>query len=72
MGVLNAYINSKFKEIALKLPNLVHSEPASFSCGFNTGYKQAMLDLHRFLEEIAEDFEEDMPDLIYTQEFEEL
>lgn len=40
----------KFKEIAAKLPTLVHTEPASFSCGFNTGYKQALIDLENLIE----------------------
>ena len=55
MSLLNEWINEKFAEIALRLPMLVHTDPASFSCGFNTGYKQAMIDLDRFLEdEVAE------------------
>lgn len=48
---LQEWIDNKFAVIAEKLPILVHTEPASFSCGFNTGYKQAMLDLDRFLED---------------------
>jgi len=48
---LQEWIDSKFALIAENLPTLVHAEPASFSCGFNTGYKQAMLDLDRFLED---------------------
>ena len=52
MGLINHWINAKFTEIASKLPTLVHTEPASFSCGFNTGYKQAMIDLEHFLEDI--------------------
>lgn len=44
------WICSKYAEIADKLPSLVHSEPASFSCGFNTGYKQALLDLENKIE----------------------
>jgi hypothetical protein len=48
---LQDWIDTKIAEIAKKLPTLVHTEPASFSCGFNTGYKQAMLDLDRFLED---------------------
>ena len=47
------WVDSKLADIATKLPTLVHTEPASFSCGFNTGYKQAMLDLDRFLEDEA-------------------
>lgn len=44
------WINDKFEEIASKLPTLEHTEPASFSCGFNVGYKQALLDLERYME----------------------
>jgi hypothetical protein len=50
---LQDWIDEKIADIAKKLPTLVHTEPASFSCGFNTGYKQAMLDLDRFLEDEA-------------------
>ena len=48
--ILQDWLNDNLSEIAKKLPTLVHTEPASFSCGFNTGYKQAMLDLDRLLE----------------------
>ena len=47
------WIDSKLAFIATKLPTLVHTEPASFACGFNTGYKQAILELDRFLEDEA-------------------
>jgi hypothetical protein len=50
---LQEWIDKKIADVATKLPTLVHTEPASFSCGFNTGYKQAMLDLDRFLEDEA-------------------
>ena len=50
---LQDWIDEKIAEIAKKLPTLVHTEPASFSCGFNTGYKQALLELDRFLQEEA-------------------
>ena len=48
---LQEWIDENIADIAKKLPTLVYTEPASFSCGFNTGYKQAMLDLDRFLED---------------------
>lgn len=48
---LQDWIDENIADIAKKLPTLVHTEPASFLCGFNTGYKQAMLDLDRFLED---------------------
>ena len=56
MGIimsLEEWINSKFEVIAAKLPTLVHTEPASFACGHNMGYKQALLDLDKFLEDEA-------------------
>ena len=48
---LQEWIDEKFRDIAAKLPQLVHQDPASFACGYNVGYKQAMLELDRFLEE---------------------
>lgn len=48
--ILQNWLNAKLKEIALKLPTLVHYDAASFACGYNTGYKQAMLDLDRIIE----------------------
>lgn len=53
MMSLHDWIDKKFEMIAEKLPTLVHTEPASFACGYNTGYKQAIIDLDRFLEEEA-------------------
>lgn len=52
---LQDWIDSKLAEIATKLPALVHNEPASFSCGFNTGYKECLLDLDGFLRDEAND-----------------
>ncbi len=52
MNELERWIDIKFAEIALKLPTLVHTEPASFSCGHNMGYKQCLLDLEHVLEEL--------------------
>lgn len=46
---LNDWLNNRLAEIATKLPTLVHDDPASFACGYNAGYKQAMLDLEREL-----------------------
>ncbi len=50
---LQDWIDNKFADIADKLPQLVHTEPASFACGYNTGYKQALLELDRFLQDEA-------------------
>jgi len=52
--ILQKWLNDKLKDIAGKLPSLVHTDPASFACGYNTGYKQAMLDLERAIEDGAE------------------
>ncbi len=48
---IQEWIDSKLAEIATRLPTLVDADPASFSCGFNVGYKQAMLDLDRLLQD---------------------
>lgn len=45
------WISEQYKEIAKKLPNLVHTEPASFACGFNTGYKEALRELENKIED---------------------
>ena len=52
MKELEQWMNKKFAEIALKLPTLVHTEPASFSCGHNMGYKQCLLDLDNLLQDL--------------------
>jgi len=44
------WINDKLKEIAEKLPNQVHEDAASFACGYNVGYKRAVLELQDFLD----------------------
>lgn len=44
---LQQWIDKKLECIAQKLPNKAHTEPASFSCGYNVGYKQCLLDLER-------------------------
>jgi hypothetical protein len=51
------WINNKTKVVAAMLPTLVHTEPASFSCGYNTGYKQCLLDLLNFVELNIKEFE---------------
>lgn len=45
------WINHKLKDIAEKLPTLVHTEPASFSCGYNAGYKKCLIDLEIIIED---------------------
>lgn len=49
MDDIKEFINNKLAEIAKKLPTLVHTDPASFACGFNMGYKQCLLDLDRLI-----------------------
>ncbi len=46
---VNQFISNELASIAEKLPTLAHSDPASFACGYNTGYKQALLALDRML-----------------------
>lgn len=48
---LNNWINNKLIEISQKLPDQVHVNPASFACGYNMGYKQALLDFQNFIEQ---------------------
>lgn len=77
MGLLNQWINGKLAEIANKLPSLVHSDAASFACGYNTGYKQALLDLENHLDsmiEVMDELPEGLEDIYQTkvQMFEEL
>ena len=48
MNDLQQYIDQKLSAIAQSLPITVHN-PEGFRCGYDTGYKQAMLDLERFL-----------------------
>ena len=52
MERLELFFDVKMKDIAARLPSLVHNEPASFACGFNAGYKQCLLDIKKeFLHE---------------------
>lgn len=55
MNDLEQWIDLKLVDIAKKLPGLVHSDPASFACGYNTGYKQALLELERYMESLSID-----------------
>lgn len=47
MNKLEYFIDEKLKDISFKLQDTVHHDPASFSCGYNVGYKQCLLDLIR-------------------------
>ena len=46
---IHEWIDLKFEEIAEKLPHLAHEDAASFACGYNMGYKRAVLDLDDFI-----------------------
>lgn len=61
MGKLNEWIDNKLADIGKKLPTLVHSDPASFACGYNSGYKNCLLDIESFFEdqqELPKEFKE--------------
>jgi hypothetical protein len=58
MGKLNDWIDEELREISLKLPTLVHNDPSSFSCGYNAGYKGALLDLGKFMDSIIDNMED--------------
>lgn len=47
---MQKWIDDKIKQIAEKLPNTAHTEPSSFACGYNVGYKQALLDMQKILD----------------------
>ena len=49
MEKLQEWINERIEEISKRLPKQVHEDPASFACGYNIGYKQAVLDLQNFI-----------------------
>lgn len=42
---LERFIDLKLTEISKRLPEAVHNDPASFACGYNMGYKSALLDM---------------------------
>ena len=47
---IRGWVDKKLKGIAEKPEILSHSDPASFNCGFNSGYKQAVFEVNRLLE----------------------
>ena len=51
---IQQWIDKKLKEISERLPIQIHQDPASFACGYNMGYKQAMIDLIRFYDDLDE------------------
>ena len=50
MAIINEWIDSKLAYIANALPSLIQTEPDSFICGHNVGYKQALLELEGFID----------------------
>jgi hypothetical protein len=54
MAILNQWIDDKLAVIASNLPTLIHQDAASFASGYNTGYKSALLDLEKKLDNILE------------------
>lgn len=69
MGKLNQWIDERIAGIAKKLPSLAHTEPASFACGYNTGYKNCLLDLEKFLED-QEDLPQEFKDVYFKNKWE--
>jgi hypothetical protein len=57
MALLNQWIDSKLSDITNKLPTLVHQDAASFACGYNTGYKAALVDLEKQLDALFDSSE---------------
>ena len=48
-NLIQEYIDAKIAIIANSLPRKVHDNPKSFTCGHDVGYKQALLDIERFM-----------------------
>ncbi len=46
---IDEWLNEKLKEVAGRLPTLVHQDPASFACGYNSGYKSALIEMQDIL-----------------------
>lgn len=46
---IDEWLNEKLKEVAERLPTLVHQDPASFACGYNSGYKSALIEMQDIL-----------------------
>lgn len=53
MTTIKEWIDDHLQEISKKLPDLIHQDPTSFACGYNTGYKSALNDLGEFLKGCA-------------------
>lgn len=55
MAILNDWIDKKLAEIGNVLPSLVNENPRSFSCGYTSGYKRALLDIENYLTDILKE-----------------
>ena len=50
MAIINEWIDSKLACVGNALPSLIETEPDSFMCGHEVGYKQALLELEDFID----------------------
>lgn len=48
---IKEWLKDRITEIATRLPTSVHKDPASFACGYNVGFKAALLQLDALIEE---------------------
>lgn len=48
---LNDWLDESLAAIGKRLPALVEDEPKSFDCGYEMGYKQALLKLESLIED---------------------
>lgn len=54
-AAIDEWMSKNLEDIANKLPQEVHNDPASFACGYNTGRKAVLLELDRLLDRIADE-----------------
>ncbi len=47
--LIQDFIDAKLAIIANSLPQKIYENPKSFTCGHDMGYKQALLDIERFM-----------------------
>lgn len=45
MADIHIWIDKKLAEVAKRLPKLVDEHPESFLCGYNTGFKQCLIEI---------------------------
>jgi hypothetical protein len=46
---IKEWIYNKFSEVSERMETLVHSEPASFACGYNVGYRQCLIEIEKMI-----------------------